>query len=279
MAENILEQGLGSLVPVLSEWYNCQLVVELRNYGEMLFCREGSKQIMKLSIMQPYYFPYIAYFQLIKAVDKFVIYDNIQFTKSGWFRRNRLLDNGKEKLFTIPVKKDSHYLNVAQRELAGNFDLESKTILRRIEATYRKAPRYKKVMPVVGECFQRGSGNLFQFIYTSLLLLLRFLEIDTDIIKSSSIDIDCALKGQDRVLAIAKSLNADIYINAIDGQKLYSREVFRNEGMELNFINTKPIVYRQFGDKFIPGLSIIDVMMFNSREQIKGYLNHYNLLD
>lgn len=232
---------------------------------------------MKLAIMQPYFMPYIGYFQLINAVDVFVVYDNIQFTKKGWFHRNRILVNGRDKMFSVPLKKDSDYLYVAQRELAESFDNESKKIIRKIKAAYQKAPYYKEVMPLVKECFQRGSGNLFDFIHTSLKLLTQFLQIDTKMIISSSIDIDHTLKSKDKVLAICKNLNADIYINAIGGQKLYVAEAFRNEGIELRFIKTKPIEYKQFDNEFVPWLSIIDLMMFNSKEEIVKMLNLFTL--
>lgn len=230
---------------------------------------------MKLAIMQLYFMPYIGYFQLINAVDVFVVYDNIQFTKKGWFHRNRILVNGRDKMFSVPLKKDSDYLDVAQRVLADSFDIESKRIIRRIKASYQKAPYCKEVMPLVEECFQRGSGNLFDFLYTSMKLLVQFLQIDTKIIISSSIDIDHTLKSQDKVLAICKKLNADIYINAIGGQDLYVAEAFRNEGIELRFIKTKPVEYKQFDNEFVPWLSIIDVMMFNSKKRIKEYLHDY----
>jgi len=232
-----------------------------------------------IAIMQPYFLPYIGYFQLINAVDQFVVYDNIQFTKKGWFHRNRILVNGRDKMFTVPLNKGSDYLNVVQRELADSFDKESQKILRTIEASYRKAPYYKEIMSLVEQCFQCRSGNLFDFIHASLTLVIQFLEIDTDIIISSSIDIDHTLKSQDKVLAICKSLNADIYINAIGGRDLYTAEAFRNEGIELHFLKTNPIEYRQFDNKFVPWLSIIDVMMFNSKEKIDDYLhNYYSLI-
>jgi hypothetical protein len=137
---------------------------------------------MKLAIMQPYFMPYIGYFQLLNAVDKFVLYDNIQFTKKGWFHRNRILVNGTDKMFSVPLKKDSDYLQVVQRELADCFDQESQKIIRTISASYRKAPYYEEVMPIVEKCFHCSSRNLFQFIYRSLILLMQHLEIDTDII-------------------------------------------------------------------------------------------------
>ena len=237
----------------------------------------SKKIVMKLAIMQPYFMPYIGYFQLINAVDVFVVYDNIQFTKKGWLHRNRVLVNGKKNMFSVPLKKDSDYLDVVQRALADSFENGSKKIIRKIKASYQKAPYYKEVMPLVEKCFQRGSGNLFDFIHTSLKLLTQFLQIDKKIIISSSIDIDHTLTSQDKVLAICKKLNANIYINAIGGQNLYVAEAFRNMGIELHFIKTKPIEYKQFDNEFVPWLSIIDVMMFNSKKEIRKMLGLYYL--
>lgn len=232
---------------------------------------------MNVAIMQPYFMPYIGYFQLINAVDLFVVYDNIQFTKKGWFHRNRILVNGVDKMFSVPLKKDSDYLDVAHRELTDTFDNESKKIIRKIKASYQKAPYYGKVMPLVEECFQRGTGNLFDFIYTSLKLLTQFLQIGTKIIISSSIDIDHTLKSQDKVLAICKDLNSDTYINAIGGRDLYVADVFKNEGIKLRFLKTKVAEYKQFDNDFVPWLSIIDIMMFNSKKEIAAMLDQYRM--
>lgn len=230
---------------------------------------------MKLAIMQPYFLPYIGYFQLLNAVDRFVIYDNIQFTKKGWFHRNRILVNGTDKMFSVPLKKDSDYLDVAQRELAGNFEEESQKILRTIEAAYRKAPYFNEVMPLVEECFQRSSSNLFGFIRASLTSITHFLGIDTEIIVASSIDIDHTLTSQDKVLAICKRLDADTYVNAIGGRDLYAARTFANNGIELRFIQARDIEYKQFDNDFVPWLSMIDVMMFNSRERTNAFIQHH----
>ena len=230
---------------------------------------------MKLAIMQPYFLPYIGYMQLINAVDCFVVYDNIKYTKKGWFHRNQILVNGNAKMFSVPIKKDSDCLDVSSRKLASNFDIETQKILRLIEASYRKAPNYKEIMPLLEKCFKCNSDNLFSFIHASLILLLQFFEIDTKIIVSSSVDVDHTLKSQDKIIAICKSLGSETYINAIGGQCLYSKAVFEKIGIELLFLKTKPITYDQFGIKFIPSLSIIDVMMFNSKEQINVMLEEY----
>lgn len=234
---------------------------------------------MKVSIMQPYFFPYIGYFQLINAVDVFVVYDNIQFTKKGWFHRNRILVGGKDKMFSIPLKKDSDYLNVVQRVLADNFDIEKKRILRRIAQSYHKAPYYNDVMPLVEECFQKGSGNLFEFIYASLRRIIQFLHIETEMMISSSIAIDHTLKSQQKVLNICTSIGADVYINPIGGKELYEVKEFQKQGIKLRFLKAKPFTYVQFGNEFLPWLSIIDVMMFNPPETIRQCVeSNYELI-
>ncbi len=232
---------------------------------------------MKVAIMQPYFCAYIGYYQLIHSVDKFVICDNMQYTRRGWFNRNRILMNGKEKFFTIPLKKDKQYLNTNLRYLAKNSLKERIRILKQIKSSYQKAPNFTENYPIVRRIFIKELDNLFDFIHYSVIELCKYFDVKTEIIKCSSLDIDHELKSQTRVLEICKYLDADVYTNAIGGKELYSRELFKNEGIELKFIRSKNIVYPQFEHKFVPWLSIIDVLMFNSIEQIKTYLNEFEL--
>ena len=233
---------------------------------------------MKLAIMQPYFMPYIGYFQLINSVDKFIIYDNIQYTKKGWINRNRILVNGRDQLITLSVKKDSDYLDVVKRELSESWDKDKNKILKIIKSSYSKTPYFQEVFNLISKCLNNPEKNLFRFIYNSIILINEYLEIKTHIIISSSIDINHALKSQDKVLSLCKAQNANIYINSIGGVELYDKEVFKQNGIELNFIKSNPIQYKQFSNEFISWLSIIDVMMFNSKEQIKEYLNNYTLI-
>jgi hypothetical protein len=119
---------------------------------------------------------------------------------------------------------------------------------------------------------------LFKFIYNGIILINDYLEIKTPIVISSTIDIDHTLKSQDKVLSLCKSQNADIYINSIGGTELYDKEIFKNNNIKLNFLKSNSIQYKQFNNEFISWLSIIDVMMFNSKQQIKEYLNNYTLI-
>lgn len=233
---------------------------------------------MKIAIMQPYFLPYIGYWQLIRSVDEFVVYDNIEFTKKGWFNRNRILDNGHDRLFTIPIKNDSDFLPVDQRYVSEDAGKEIARTLRIIETNYKKAPYFAEAFPVIQACFMFDNKNLFMYIHNSIKLICEYLGIDTNIVVSSSIDIDHSLKGTQKVMAIAKAEGADVYINAIGGQELYNKQDFSDVGLELKFIKTMPISYKQFSDAFVAGLSIIDVMMFNSKSEINEMLERYELV-
>ena len=232
---------------------------------------------MTIGIMQPYLFPYIGYWQLINIVDTFVIYDNIQFSKKGWFHRNNILLDGKKKLFSIPLKKDSDSLDVVERYISDGAEKEINKIIRQVENAYKKAPYFVDVFPLIKEIFQNAERNLFKYIYNSVIQICEYLEINTNIVISSTINIDHSLKSQDKVIALNKALNATKYINPIGGTELYDFEKFQNENIELFFLNSNVPEYNQFGKEFIPYLSIIDIMMFNSREDIKKLLLEYKL--
>lgn len=233
---------------------------------------------MKVAIMQPYFFPYIGYFQLINAVDKFVIYDNIEFTKKGWINRNRILANGNAEYFTLPLKKDSDFLNVNQRFLADSYSQDKVKILGKISQRYQKSPEYHNIFPIVKSVFNQEQTNLFEFILNALRAITEYLGIDTKIIVSSEIPIDHALKSADKVIAICKNLNATQYYNPIGGIELYSKAMFQNQGLELNFVKPNTIEYKQFDREFVPSLSIIDMLFFNSKVQVQQYLNEYAII-
>lgn len=229
-----------------------------------------------IAIMQPYFCPYIGYFQLIRAADVFVVYDNIKYTKKGWINRNRLLANGEATTFSLPIKKDSDALDVRDRWLAEDFD--RRKLLNRIRAAYQKAPFFEETFPLVERVVQFEDRNLFSFIYHSLREICVFLGITTSLIKSSDLAIDHELKSQDKVIGICQSLRAESYVNPIGGRELYSKDDFRDAGLELKFLETCDVVYRQFDAAFVEFLSIVDVMMFNPRGAIMDdLLGRYRL--
>lgn len=222
---------------------------------------------MKLGIMQPYFMPYIGYFQLIAAVDVFIVYDNIKYTKKGWINRNRMLLNGTDATFSIPLKKDSDTLNVVQRELAADFNRSK--LLAQFKGAYSKAPHFIETFKLLEKIVFCEDDNLFQYIHHSLIEICQHLAIETEIRTSSSIPIDHDLKSQDKVIALCKAVKADTYINAIGGTDLYDKSEFRARDIDLQFIKVKPFKYVQFSEPFVPWLSIIDVLMFNPVDAVK----------
>ena len=223
--------------------------------------------------MQPYFFPYIGYFQLINAVDEFIVYDNIEYTKKGWINRNRILVNGKESYITLPLKKTSDYLDVRDRILADSWSDEKNKMLNRIIESYRKSPHFDAVYPMIKKCILFEERNLFDFILNSIVLVKDYLEIRTPLLVSSTIPIDHGLKAEKKVMAICKARKATMYLNSIGGVQLYSKPDFKSEGLDLSFLKTSNFIFTQFENEFVPFLSIIDVMMFNSKDEIKIYLD------
>lgn len=231
---------------------------------------------MKVGIMQPYFWPYLGYFQLINLVDKFIIYDNIQYTKKGWINRNRYLCNGNAKYFTVPLEKDSDYFDVRERKVSENFDKEK--VENQIKQAYIKAPYFEDVFPLFCSCVEYENDNLFEYIYYSVKRIVEYLEIETELVVSSTIGINHELKSKDKVIALCKEIGGTKYINPSGGVKLYDKIEFQKEGIELNFIRMKEtMVYDQFQKEFVPFLSILDVLMFNSLSDVKNMLNEYVL--
>lgn len=234
----------------------------------------------KIGIMQPYFMPYIGYFQLMNMVDEFVIYDNIEYSRGGWIQRNRMLQNGTDAYFTLPVKRDSDYLDVDQRYLADNFNNESKRLLRRVEANYQKAPYFKDFFPVFQDIIHHEEQNLFAYILNSILKTKEYLRIKTPIRIFSELDEEIhKLRAEQKVIKACKSIGATHYVNSIGGIELYNSENFKKENIELFFFKSKQIKYKQFNNGFVSFLSILDICMFNDVEQINKFLDEYEIIN
>lgn len=229
---------------------------------------------MTLAIMQPYLFPYIGYWQLINAVDTFIIYDDVNFIKQGYINRNSIFSNGKAQLFTLELIGASSNKLINEIEIGNNIN----KILKTITQSYIKAPFFEDVITLIEEILTNKEKNLGRFIGFSLEKISEYLEINTKFIYSSNIEKDNTLKAQDKVIDICKNLNAKKYINAIGGQELYSKEIFKQNRIELNFLKTELVEYKQFKNDFVPYLSIIDILMFNSKDEIKKMLNRFELI-
>lgn len=232
---------------------------------------------MTIAIMQPYFLPYIGYMQLMSAVDKFILYDDVAFINRGWINRNRLLINGQEYLFTIPLKDASQNKLINEVHLADDPKWRSK-LLKTIDQGYRKAPYYGTVMPLTEKIINFTTDSIAELIHVSLVELNHYLGLTTQLVASSSIYNNTHLKAQERILDICQQEKASHYINPIGGIELYNKSTFVDAGISLSFIQSKRIAYPQFKNEFIPWLSILDVLMFNDVPDVRKLLEEYELV-
>jgi len=241
--------------------------------------RSGVRAFVKMAIMQPYFFPYIGYFQLIRAVDRFVVYDDVAFIKQGWINRNRVLINGEPAFVSVPIKNASSFVSI--RDTCIDDDPQharwAEKLLKTCDNAYRRAPQFARVFPIIEQVLAVKTTRIVDLALASLKAVCAFLDIATTFVDSSIKYGNLQLKGQDRVLAICAAEGASEYANLSGGRDLYSTDRFSSTGVKLSFLQTRSIEYRQFGAPFVPSLSIIDVLMFNSVETVRGYLAAYDL--
>lgn len=228
---------------------------------------------MKVGIMQPYFFPYIGYWQLLNAVDKYVVYDDVNYIKNGWINRNRILINGQPHWFTLPLNKASPFNLINEINISSENKVKE-NMLKTLHMAYHKAPFFNEVFPLVEKTIFY-SLNLSESLFFSIQEITKYLGIRTELILSSTLNKDNTLKGKNKVLSICKLLNADVYLNAIGGQDLYDKQEFQEHDLKLEFLQTDKVIYKQLKNQFVPNLSIIDVLMFNSAEQVNNLLNLY----
>lgn len=224
--------------------------------------------------MQPYFFPYLGYYQLINKVDRFVIYDDVNFIKGGWINRNRILINNQVSYINLPILGASSFKKINEI-LVGK---EKSTTLNKLKNSYSRAPYFSNIFPLISEIINHNSENLGLYLGNSIHLLSRYLDINTEFVYSSNIEKKSELKGQDKVIEICRLNSASTYYNSIGGKDLYSKDVFLKNKIGLKFLKCNFIEYKQFGNSFISNLSILDVLMFNSKDEIKNYLLNFEIL-
>lgn len=230
--------------------------------------------------MQPYLFPYIGYFQLVAAVNKFVIYDDVNFIKGGWINRNNILINKKSNLFTVPLNKASSNTLINETTINLKFyNIWKVKFLRSIEQSYKKSPYFTDVYNLIENVLEINENDLIsELAVNSIKNVSDYLHLDTEICETSENYNNKIKSGQERVLDICGIEKASHYINPIGGIELYSKNTFKENGIVLNFIKSKPIIYSQFDNDFSPWLSIIDVLMFNSISEVNTMVNQYELV-
>ena len=231
---------------------------------------------MIVSIMQPYFFPYIGYFQLVANSDIFVFHDDVQYIKGGWVNRNRILRDGRPCWLTLPVRNGAFQLTIQQRQYQLDKPVIAR-VLRRIEASYSKAPRFEVVFPLVEKLITLATANVAYFNDNLIKRITAELGARAKFILSSELDKQNHLAGQERVVNICQRLGATHYVNPIGGTRLYDADRFAKAGIRLSFLETAEITYPQFGNPSIPNLSIIDVLMFNDEKRVACMLKQYNL--
>jgi hypothetical protein len=232
---------------------------------------------MTIAIMQPYILPYIGYLQLMATVDTFILYDDVNFINRGWINRNRMLVNGQDFMFTIPLKNASQNKLINEVELSDDVKWREK-LLKTIEQTYKKAPQFGVMYGLVEQIVNNKSEKITDFVADSFVVLNDYLEIKTKIVRTSSIYNNTQLKGQERILDICKQEQAQHYINPIGGMELYDKAFFEASNVKFNFIKSKPVVYQQFKNEFVPWLSVLDLLMFCDIATIKGFLIEFDLV-
>jgi hypothetical protein len=231
-----------------------------------------------ISVMQPYLFPYLGYFQLAHAADHFVFLDDVDFIKKGWINRNRILGNNDAQYFTVPLKKASQNRKINEI----NVSIEEKWLKKFFNTLYhqyKKAPNFEKVQVVLSKVINtnRDGYLISDLAIESIESVFQYLEIGFSYSRSSEL-AKSTLKGQEKIISICQANSSVHYINPINGRSLYSKGDFEKENIKLSFIEMNDIRYKQFDHNgFVPFLSIIDCLMFLTEDEIKRYLLNYNL--
>ena len=229
---------------------------------------------MTLGIMQPYFMPYIGYFQLMKAVDRYVVYDDVNYIKRGWVNRNNILVNGEKRMFTITLKKASQ--NKLFNEIVIGDDFEK--LMKMLRMNYSKAINFDETMTLMERIISFPDKQLAVFVANSFQEILKYLSIDTELLMSSSIIKDNSLRGKDKLMHICKILGTDVYYNAIGGRNLYDKEEFKKQGIILNFVYPVVQPYPQLHvNDFVSNLSMIDILMNNTKDDVNRLLDVYRV--
>ena len=228
---------------------------------------------MKVAIMQPYLLPYIGYFQLIRAVDVFVVYDDVAYRKGGWINRNYMLSNEGRQLFTLPVVGGSPNRMINEVDVG----VDNGKLLKALQHRYARAPFFDSVFPLLTDILISTEKNLARFLDLQLKKVCDYLGLSLVWKLSSELRKDNQLRGQEKVLAICAELGADQYVNLPGGTALYTPAVFSERDIQLSFLQPKPISYRQYCSSFEANLSIVDVLMFNGIDACAQLLEEYDL--
>ena len=229
-----------------------------------------------VGIMQPYFMPYIGYWQLINAVDCFVLFDDVNYIKKGWINRNRIICNKNEYIFTLPLRSASQNRHICEHFFV---DENGKTKLWNVvENSYKKSPEWATVKELLKEIILYETLDLVEYIRHSVEVMCEYMDIQTTIMRSKDLNNDKSLKAQDKIIDICELMGATVYVNPSGGVDLYDEDAFIRKGIDLRFIVPRLNEYKQLNDTFLPGLSLIDMLCMVHRDQIKEELDSYSLV-
>ena len=234
---------------------------------------------MKIGIMQPYFFPYIGYFQLINLVDRFVLFDDVQYIRHGWINRNRILKPVEgEQYIILPLAEHKRDTLIKDIKAVGGHDWKTK-ILRQIEHYKKKAPYYPKILELLTDCFDTTETNVTLLNGYFIKKIFGYLDLSAELCVSSAMNFDYSHVNDagEWALRISEQCGASEYINPPGGIDLFDADKFRQSNVKLKFIHPELKAYNQRRNTFEPGLSIIDVLMFNDVAETRAMLNNYTL--
>ncbi|HPA20318.1 MAG TPA: WbqC family protein [Verrucomicrobiae bacterium] len=235
---------------------------------------------MRIAVTQPYLFPYIAWYQVIDACDTFVIGDDFQYFKSGYINRNHILLGGRPSPFVVPLRRASRTALIGEREISGWH--WAGRLLRSIATAYRRAPCFNEVYPLIEDIVSEPSPLLIDLLERAIVRTSRHLGLDRRIVRASRCHENRGLRGQERILDIARAMGADCYLQRETDavRALYCHDLFAARGVELKFVRVGllPYVQRRVRE-FIQGLSLIDFLMFVPPEERGRHLRAYAIVD
>lgn len=235
---------------------------------------------MKVGIMQPYFFPYLGYFSLIKHTDRFILFDTVQFIRHGWIERNRILKQEKSWLYIqVPLIKKSHASLINEVKINNAENWKSK-IIAQLQPYKKISPNYFNVIRLVNEVFESDYDDIVTLNKCCLEKVCEYLNIKKtiDIFSEMKLEIDEVKASDEWALNICKAIDgANEYWNLPNGESFFDRKKYREANIDLKFLSVSLNEYNQQRTPFEPGLSILDVLMFNTVEEVNKMMDNFTL--
>ena len=229
---------------------------------------------MNVSIMQPYLFPWVGYFQLIYQSDIFVLYDDASFIKQGYINRNSILSSGQQLRFTLPVPGASSFKRIGELSFG-----DAEKLLKTLSQNYRKAPYFEAVKPLIESVLRHEPRDITACCQFAIARIFSYIGETREIIRASALDYDRADNAQNKVIGMCQALKATSYVNSTGGRHLYDAATFAANGITLRFLEGQNFVYPQGQHDFVPYLSIIDLLMHCPPETVREAMQHYHYAD